>query len=175
MLVATGCPAIYRNIYWIVNSATSNKLYIIWCVVIKKWNRIYVSQNICDCWRIISLKCWSITACIVQYNDVIMSSMASQITGLTIVYSTVYSRADQRKHQSSASLAFVRGIHRWPVNSPHKWPVTRKMFSIWWRHHGPRRAIWCQILSEDTGTVPLLQTTARSPLGTKAFHKPMLN
>ena len=36
--------------------------------------------------------------------------------------------ADQRKHQSSASLAFVRGIHRGPVNSPHKWPVTRKMF-----------------------------------------------
>ena len=128
MLVATGCPAIYRNIYWIVNSANSNKLYIIWYVVIKKWNRIYVSQNICDCWRFISLKCWSITACIVQYNDVIMSSMASQITSLTIVYSTVYSRADQRKHQSSASLAFVRGIHRWPVNSPHKWPVTRKMF-----------------------------------------------
>ena len=40
----------------------------------------------------------------------------------------VYSGADQRKHQSSASLAFVRGIHRWAVNSPHKWPVTRKMF-----------------------------------------------
>ena len=36
--------------------------------------------------------------------------------------------ADQKKHQSSASLAFVRGIHRWPVNSPHKGPVTRKMF-----------------------------------------------
>ena len=50
--------------------------------------------------------------------------MASQITSLTIVYSD----ADQRKHQSSASLAFVRGIHRGPVNSPHKWPVTRKMF-----------------------------------------------
>ena len=47
---------------------------------------------------------------------------------LNIVYSAVYSGADQRKHQSSASLAFVRGIHRWPVNSPHKWPVTRKMF-----------------------------------------------
>ena len=45
-----------------------------------------------------------------------------------IVDSTVYSGADQRKHQGSASLAFVRGIHRWPVNSPHKWPVTRKMF-----------------------------------------------
>ena len=63
-----------------------------------------------------------------HYNDVIMSAMASQITSLTIVYSTVYSGADQRKHQNSASLAFVWGIHRWPVNSPRKWPVTRKMF-----------------------------------------------
>ena len=58
-------------------------------------------------------------------DDVIMGAMASQITSLTIVYSTVYSSADQRKHQSSASLAFVWGIHRGPVNSPHKWPVTR--------------------------------------------------
>ena len=57
-----------------------------------------------------------------------MGAIASQVTGLTIVYSTVYSDADQRKHQSSASLAFVWGIHRGPVNSPHKWPVTRKMF-----------------------------------------------
>ena len=53
-----------------------------------------------------------------------MDRMASQITSLTIVYSNVYSDADQ----SSASLAFVWGIHRGPVNSPHKWPVTRKMF-----------------------------------------------
>ena len=57
-----------------------------------------------------------------------MSTIASQITSITIVYSTVYLDADQRKHQRSASLAFVRGIHRRPVNSPHKWPVTRKMF-----------------------------------------------
>ena len=57
-----------------------------------------------------------------------MRTMASQITSLTIVYSTVYSDADQRKHQSSASLVLVRGIHWGPVNSPHKWPVTRKMF-----------------------------------------------
>ena len=57
-----------------------------------------------------------------------MGSIASQITSLTIVYSSVYSAQDQRKHQSSASLAFVRGIHRRPVNSPHKGPVTRKMF-----------------------------------------------
>ena len=60
--------------------------------------------------------------------DVIMGAITSQITCLTIVYSTVYSDADQRKHQSSASLAFVRGIHRGPVNSLHKWPVTWKMF-----------------------------------------------
>ena len=65
---------------------------------------------------------------LLQYNDVIMSAMASQITSLAIIYSTVYSGADQRKHQSSASLAFVRGIYRWPVNSPHKEPVMRKMF-----------------------------------------------
>ena len=57
-----------------------------------------------------------------------MGVIASLITSLTIVYSTVYSDADQRKHQSSASLAFVWGSHRGPVNSPHKWPVTRKMF-----------------------------------------------
>ena len=63
-----------------------------------------------------------------HYRDVIMGAMVSQITSLAIVYSTVYSGEDHRKHQSSESLAFVRGIHRGPVNSPHQWPVTRKMF-----------------------------------------------
>ena len=63
-----------------------------------------------------------------HYNDVIMGVIASQFTSLTIVFLTVYLDTDQRKHQSSASLTFVRGIHRRPVNSPHKWPVTRKMF-----------------------------------------------
>ena len=57
-----------------------------------------------------------------------MGAIVSEIISLTIVYSNVYSDEDQRKHQSSASLAFVRGIHRSPVNSPHKWSVTRKMF-----------------------------------------------
>ena len=57
-----------------------------------------------------------------------MTAMSSQITSLTIVFSTVYSGANQRKHQSSAALAFVLEIHRWPVNSPHKGPLTRKMF-----------------------------------------------
>ena len=62
------------------------------------------------------------------YSEVTMGAMASQITRLTIVYSTVYSGADQTKHQRSVSPAFVRGIHRWPENSLHKGPVTRKMF-----------------------------------------------
>ena len=57
-----------------------------------------------------------------------MNAMASQITCGPIVHSTVCSGEDQRKQQSSASLAFVRGIHRWPLNSPHKRPVTRKTF-----------------------------------------------
>ena len=68
---------------------------------------------------------WSLSD---HHSDAIMNTMASQITSLATVNSIVYSDADQIKHQSSVSLAFVRGIHRWPVNSTHKWPVTRKMF-----------------------------------------------
>ena len=63
-----------------------------------------------------------------HYGDVIMSAVASLFTSVSIIYSTVCSGADQRKHQSSSSLAFVRGIHRWQVNSPLIRPVTRKMF-----------------------------------------------
>ena len=59
---------------------------------------------------------------------IIMSAVKSQITSVSIVYSLVCSDADKKNHQSSASLAVVRGIHRWPMNSPHKGPVTRKMF-----------------------------------------------
>ena len=83
---------------------------------------------------------WSTTQCnrlnqcypaaIFLYSDVIMDAMAPQITSLMIVYSTVYSGTDQRKRQSSASLAFAQGIHRWPLNSSHKWPVTRKCFHL---------------------------------------------
>ena len=92
---------------------------------------------------------WGVTQRGQHYGDVIMSMMASQIASLTIVYSSVYTGIDQRKHQSSTSMAFVRGIHRWPVNSPYKGPVTRKMFpfddaimsnvesvSRSWYHHG---------------------------------------
>ena len=60
--------------------------------------------------------------------QMIMNAMESPVTSPTIVYSIVYSVADQRRHKSSASLAFVRGIHRWPVNSQHKGPVMPNMF-----------------------------------------------
>ena len=63
-----------------------------------------------------------------HYDDILMGEITSPITSLTIVHSIVYSGTDQRRHQRSASLAFVREIDRSPVNSPHKGPVTRKMF-----------------------------------------------
>ena len=63
-----------------------------------------------------------------------MSTIASQITSLTIVYSTIYSGADQSKHQSSASLAFVWGIHR-DREFPAQLASNAENVSIWWRHH----------------------------------------
>ena len=83
----------------------------LFCCCAMEWPFASIVQNFCK-----------------HYGDFLMGTVASQITSLTIVYSTIYSGAGQRKHQSSASLAFVRGIHRRPVNSLHKWPATRKMF-----------------------------------------------
>ena len=65
-----------------------------------------------------------------HYNDIIMSAMASQIIRVSSAYSTVCSDVDQRKHQSSASLAFVREIHLWPVNSPPKGSLKREKFPV---------------------------------------------
>ena len=70
-----------------------------------------------------------------HYNDVIMSALASQITGVSIVYLTVSSGADQIRQQSFASLAFLRGIHWWQENSPHKRACNAENVSIWRRHH----------------------------------------
>ena len=120
--------------------------------IISKWSNIfehdYISQK--QRWAVAlwglskafqkrhSGECIISSACVLKsfttsnYSDVIMDTMASQITSLPTVYSTVYSDADQRKHQSFASLGFVRGIHRWPVNSPNKSPVTRKIFPSSW-------------------------------------------
>ena len=111
-----------------------------WCWKYKKKFFLEVMSRVCllQCLLIGKINCFDVYLMAVistvlfqmiyHYNDVIMSAMSSQITSLSIVYSTVYSRRRSKKHQSSASLAFVRGIHRWPVNSPHKGPVTRKMF-----------------------------------------------
>ena len=112
------------------------------------------------------------------HYDVIMSTIASQITSLTVVYSTVYSGADQSKHQSSASLAFVWGIHRGPVNSPHKWPVTLKMFSfddvimnnigliaVWSNQH-----TWCNVNQRNRCHGMLLNHFALN----HSFHKYLL-
>ena len=85
---------------------------------------LYIYMYMCIC----MYKSTCIKSFHFHYDDVIMDAMASQTTSLTVVYSSIYSGADQRKHQSSTSLTFVRGIHRWPVNSPHKGPVTQKMF-----------------------------------------------
>ena len=88
-------------------------------------NSLFVKTS----WIVYWLFCWwNKEIGIYHYSNVIMGAMASQISSLTIVYSSVYSAAGQRKHQSSASLAFARRFHRWPVNSPHKWPGTRNMF-----------------------------------------------
>ena len=91
-----------------------------------------------------------IKLCAQHYDDVIMSAMVSQITEVSMVCPTVCSGADQWKHKSSASVAFVRGIHQWPVNCPHKGPVTRKMFpfddvtmNTWmFRNYNPLRCQW---------------------------------
>ena len=63
-----------------------------------------------------------------HYSGVIMNARASQITSVSIVHPTVYSGANQRKHESSASMTFVRGI-------PRTKPSNAENVSIWWRHY----------------------------------------
>ena len=92
-------------------------------------------------------------------NDVIMSTMASQITSVLIVYSIVCLGTDQRKHQSSASLAFVRGIHRRQVNSPHEGRVTR-FDDVIMRQLYNNEHHWVKQFKEDTHfTVSLIHNS----------------
>ena len=69
-----------------------------------------------------------------HYNDVIRSAMSSQITSVTIVYSTVYSGADQRKYQSSASMAFCEGNPSVTGEFPAQRASNADHVSMWWRH-----------------------------------------
>ena len=105
-----------------------------WCGLIESlgrsvsdiWNTIFMQedwfQNVVDKIATVLSRCGQVE--IYHCSDVIMSAMVSQITGISIVFSTVYSGADLRKHRSLTSLAFVRWIRRWPVNSPHEGLVT---------------------------------------------------
>ena len=74
-----------------------------------------------------------------SHNNITVTSkwawLRLKFTSLTIIYSTINSGADLRNHQSSASLAFVQGIHRSPVNSPQQRASYAETVSIWWRHH----------------------------------------
>ena len=78
-----------------------------------------------------------------HYSDVVVSAMTSQITSVSIVYSNICSGADQRKHQSSAPLAFVRRI-RSPLTGefPTQRASSAKNVSIWWRHHALGNQLW---------------------------------
>ena len=82
-----------------------------------------------------SVNNFAVSTTMQHHSDVIMSMMTSPTIGVSMVYSTICSGADHRKRQRSVPLAFVRGSHRWPVNSPHKGPVTWKNVFILWRHH----------------------------------------
>ena len=132
-----------------------------WCPVFSSMEST-VKDNICTVWflppafTVIPLtvgQMWE------HYNDVIMGAMASQTTSLIIVYSTLYSGTDQRKHQSSPSLAFVRGIHRWPVVSfPAQRASNAENVSIWWRHYEIIQLLRCQwsIPEEWSASKPLI-------------------
>ena len=97
-----------------------------WCV---PWSPLSMLLS----WYLITLvKTQLVFIC--HYNDVIMTKMASQITSLMVVYSSVYTCADQRKYQSSPSLAFVGGIHR-TGEFPAQMASNAENVSVWWRHH----------------------------------------
>ena len=118
----------FRCISWWRHKMNPLSVLLVLLRGIHRWSVDFLTKcRWCGTLMIFVLPAWT-SFWIKHYNDVIMEAMASRITSLTIVYSIVYSDADQRKHQSSATLAFVWGIHRGSVNSPHKWPVTRKMF-----------------------------------------------
>ena len=99
---------------------------------VRQWLRVRQVTNLLlnQRWPILLTHRWVL---IKHFRDVIMGAMASQITSLIIVYSTVYWGTDRRKHQCSASLAFVEGIHTGEF--PAQMASNAENVSIWWRHH----------------------------------------
>ena len=124
----------YKRVHCgIWDKCTVGFVKLIYCiaVVIPREERLslVLSTTNVSAWRCVLPEiCRGVSLAVTLCSDVIINAMASQITGVSIVYSTVCSGADQRKHQSSPSRAFGREIHRWSVNSPDKGPVTWKMF-----------------------------------------------
>ena len=123
---------------------------------ISGWNYMGYPIHFVHCFVVLCF-----VAVTLHYNDVIMNTMASQITSLTIIYSSVYSGADQRKHQSSASLAFVNS----PVTGefPTQRASNAENVSIWWRHHDqlikePRIVLTHILQCCFTGTVTIAVT-----------------
>ena len=124
---------------------------LIECLLNAYWNG--TQPRMVHCTPVFNITVLSIAAAEYHYDDIIMGVIASQITSLTIVYSTVYSDADRRKHQSSAALAFVWGIHRdrWIPRTKGQlrgkcfhlmtssWILFR-MCSVWW----PSNTYWQQ-------------------------------
>ena len=98
-----------------------------------------------------------------HYDDVIMGAMVSQIPSLAIVYSTVYSGTDQRKQQSSASLAFVRGIHRFSV-------MASNAENVWWRHHHFKKNCCCSCRNYAKSCCPWVIELAQS-ICTQIFNR----
>ena len=90
-----------------------------------------------DCNNIAQLPLW-------HYSDVIMSTMASQINGVLIAFSTVCLGAGQRKHQNSASVAYGRGM---TGGFPSEKSSNAENVSIWWRHYEYKKFQW----SDDIG------------------------
>ena len=126
MFVGTD-PKIYTS--KIVKPGQKDRKFLSKLKCTSSWQQISLRQILAWYWTEVGLTSAAAGSELVSihYSDFIMSAMASLITDFSTVFSTVCSGADQRKNQSSALLAFARGIHRWPVNSPHKGPVTWKM------------------------------------------------
>ena len=105
----------------------------------------------------------------IHYGDVIMGAIASQITSITILYSTAYSDAGQRKHQSSASLAFVWGNSPGTGEFPAQLASNAENVSIWWRHHvySMKQHCWNNTLScyVDLGRIPGVHSQSQVAVG----------
>ena len=111
------------NFQWVCYRDTNLRPYYLYMTC---WNWQNVVEVMACCLRASGPQV--VHGCTLQWRGVIMNLVTSQITSISIVCASIYSGTDQRKHQSSALLDFVRRIYRWSVNSPHKGPVTRKMF-----------------------------------------------